>query len=273
MRRMLRLSSVRVVLLAVTFAMVLAASASAAPTVTIGQATPAANAPCGGPFWGLQLGSSSDVVPAGLWDVTSWTTYAYLGSVSFMVLQPGTVSGTYDVVAESPVETLPSTQVESTFTVDIPVQAGDLIGWWQKSSNMDGCYTRPGSGSIAPQSGGPVPTEPAVGSVLTPGGIDPDARWDLSATLTPANGAALCAATTAFVHGSAAYTGGSAAWKEYANLLVADACGDMIGIEGFPGSWQAVKINIYEAYTQVFAADGFLTSTQEALLNSAASAL
>jgi hypothetical protein len=106
-----------------------------------------------------------------------------------------------------------------------------------------------------------VPVAPGTGNL------------NVTVTLTRATAAAVCATTRTLVHGSAAYTGGSAAWKVYADLLVSDACGDMIGIEGLPGSLQAVKINIYEAYTQVFAADGFLTSTQEAFLNSAASAL
>ncbi len=96
---------------------------------------------------------------------------------------------------------------------------------------------------------------------------------NVTVTLTPATGPAMCATTTALVHGSLAYTGGSGAWRTYVNLLLSDACGDMVGIQGSPIPLQPVEVNIYDAYTQVFAADGFLTSAEESFLDAAAGAL
>lgn len=120
MVRLLRFSGVRVALLGVAFALVMAASASAATTVTVGQTNPAAGScdALGGSAWTVQEGSASDVVPAGEWVLTSWSTYAS-GEVGLMVFQP-TGSGTYTVVGESPVETITTTDTLSTFAVSIP---------------------------------------------------------------------------------------------------------------------------------------------------------
>jgi hypothetical protein len=253
MVRLLRFSAVRVALLGVAFALVLAASASAATTVTVGEASSSQTYTCGS-GWAVQMGAASDVVPAGEWILTSWSTYMG-GEVGLMVVQP-TGTGGYTVVAESPVETATG-GTENTYSVLIAVQPGDLIGVWLPNSGDTYCYSRPGSGNTAAENG-VGSGEPTVGSVVTPDYTDTNVRFDLSATLTPYTPSALCAATEAYVNSSAASR--TARSSIYSRLDTAQACGALAG--RFVNAYDSDVTQLYD--------NGWLTATQEANLEAAA---
>ena len=142
MRRVVRFSPVRLAVLVLTlFATVLAAGASAAAPVTIGQTSAAADYLCGEGFgpgiaeYDLETAEVASgtgfVVPAGIWDITSWSTYAGSdgGLMSMMVFRPATGTDNYTVVAASPVEALTSS-VLNTYSASVPVRGGDLLGFW-----------------------------------------------------------------------------------------------------------------------------------------------
>lgn len=256
MGQLLRFSGGRVALLGVAFALVLAASASAATTVTVGQTNPAAFecAAEGGGAWVVQEGSASDVVPAGEWVLTSWSTYAS-GEVGLMVFQPTGSGTTYAVVGESPVETIATTDTLSTFAVSIPVQPGDLIGIWlpEYPNLLQNCATT-GAGSDIQLN--ITSTEPTVGSVVVSMADIARYRLDLSATLTPYPASQLCAATEAFVNSSPH----SSIW---ARLAAVQACGALYG--RFIKAYESDVTRLYD--------NGWLTATQEANLEAAASYL
>jgi hypothetical protein len=183
MRRMIRFSPVRLgALVVAVFAMVLAAGASAATPVTIGQTSSAAAYLCSGEI-DLQTGVASGqgfVVPGAQSIITSWSTFAGAGggSMSMMVFRPTTVPGTYTVVAESPVESL-NPGVLDTFPANVLVQGGDLLGFW--STDNAACITHTGApGDINPYGG--AATQPTVGTTVTPT-VYPGYLLNISATL------------------------------------------------------------------------------------------
>jgi hypothetical protein len=256
MGRLLRFSGVRVALLAVAFALVMTASASAATTVTVGQTNSASAATCASPnSWWVQEGSASDVVPAGEWVLTSWSTYAGPGEVALMVFEP-TGGGSFQVVGESPVEAIATSDTLNTFPVDIPVQPGDLIGIYIGPVDLDRCGSMRVPGSDTPANY--AATEPTVGSVVTEFVDESGVRFDLSATLTPYTPSELCAATEAYVNGSAASR--TARGSVYSRLDTAQACGALYG--GF--------FKAYESDVTVLYDNGWLTATQAANLEAAA---
>ena len=179
MRRMIRFTPVRLgVLVVVVFAMVLAAEASAA-TVTIGQ-TFSTTTECGDGY-GIQTSPAAYMVPAGNWNVTSWSTDASAagGSMSLMVFRP-TTAGSYTVVGESPVESLTASSL-NTFTLASPiaVQGGDLVGaFWAGGAGCGGS----GAGVLVGDFGGPR----TINTTVTPTQSNPAFVLDISATLTPA---------------------------------------------------------------------------------------
>ncbi len=191
MRRVVRFSPVRLGVLVLTlFAMVLAAGASAAAPVTIGQTSAAADYLCGEGFgpgipeYDLETTVASGtgfVVPAGIWDITSWSTYAgsHGGSMSMMVFRPATGTDNYTVVAASPVEVLTSS-VLNTYTANVPVRGGDLLGFW--AGNDASCLTHTtSSGDLNPSNPG---AQPAVGSTVNAPPF-PGYLLNISATLVP----------------------------------------------------------------------------------------
>ena len=100
------------------------------------------------------------VVPAGIWDITSWSTYAGSngGSMSMMVFRPATGTDNYTVVAASPVEVLTSS-VLNTYSANVPVRGGDLLGFW--AGNDASCLTHTTSlGDLNPST--PVRSRPSA---------------------------------------------------------------------------------------------------------------
>jgi hypothetical protein len=211
---------------------------------------------------------SPNAVPSGSWYVSSWATYAYGNSVSFLVYKPGAVAGTYDVIAESPVETLPPTQTESTFPAYIPVQPGDLIGLWQGPGDLDGCYTH-ATGNGLPQ--GFAAGVPTVGSVLTLATTGFEDGLDLSATLSPLTPSAVCGVTEGLVTGSAAYEHAPFLSRAFANLLTVGACLTVDQFSGSPSDHRrAAAIAAYEGYVATLVEEGWLTPAQGAELDALA---
>jgi hypothetical protein len=149
------------------------AVASAGTTATVGQT--GGEMLCGN-YWFLQ---ADYAVPAGSWQLTSWSTQAGSpgGSMGLMVFRVAG-SGTWTVVGASPVETL----VDGTLNVfdlatPIAVQGGDVIGMEVHQALCGGG----GSGSIFGGFGG---TPPAVGQTVSPPLLSGGFAANISVTLT-----------------------------------------------------------------------------------------
>ena len=184
MRGMIRFSPVRLGMFGLAvFAMVLAVGASAATAVTIGQTSANADFNCGYGFfpfiaeYDLQTGVASGpafVVPAGSWVITSWSTYAGTpyppheappgdgGFMSMVVFRPTTVPDSYTVVGESPIEQL-TASVLNTFSANVQVQGGDLLGFW--AGGGAACATHTGAAGDVDFSF-PAGNPPPVGSTV-----------------------------------------------------------------------------------------------------------
>jgi hypothetical protein len=157
----------RLCLLAVVLgALALSLAGSASATTTIGQTTTTANYLCAAES-DLQAGVAfgpSFVVPAGKWLLTSWGTFAGSGGgqMSLMIFRPTALFSTYTVVAESPVQAL-APSVLNTFPASVVVQGGDFLGFW--SGGGAACATFTASpADVNPFLFG---AEPGVGSTVT----------------------------------------------------------------------------------------------------------
>jgi hypothetical protein len=160
----------------------LVSSASAA-SVTIGQTGTTIN--CMGSEFLLQTGVSggaSYTVPAGTWTLSQWSTQANAngGSMSALVFRATATPGSYLVVAASAVQALtPSTL--NTFTADLKVEGGDILGLWGSANT--GCAVFTGNGADTYR-GAFAPTPPSVGSVVTPLALS-GFQLNIEATLDP----------------------------------------------------------------------------------------
>jgi hypothetical protein len=140
-------------------------TAAVAAPVTIGQTSASANYVCVQEI-DTQSGVASGAgyaVPAGGGLLTSWSTFAGSdgGVMSLMIFRPTAVAGSYTVVAESPVQTL-TASVLNTFTASIALQGGDLIGFWSDGADC-GTITND-AGDLNPYS--PASSPPAVGATV-----------------------------------------------------------------------------------------------------------
>jgi hypothetical protein len=164
-----------------------ATAASAAESVTIGQTLP--NSTLCATSWLIQTSSpSSYVVPADNLEITEWSTFAgdsvaSGGSMALVVFRP-TGSGSYEVVATSPVQALtPNTLNTFKLASPIVVQKGDLIGMYEDQAN---CYVAATTSTIL--GGFALNGPPPVGTTLTqgsPGTFVGPFQLNISATLTP----------------------------------------------------------------------------------------
>ena len=171
----------------------LAAGASAA-SVQIGQLAPA-NA-VGGctECTHVQVETVSPApsyeVPAGEWDLTSWSAQGGLqgGTVRLRIFQPIAIPGQFRLVAETPLETIAPATI-ATFPVQIPVEPGDRLGLETGpavggSDYYPSTYTAP----LGNRQYGVVGA-PKVGQTVGPGGefgVGDDSGYllDIAATLT-----------------------------------------------------------------------------------------
>jgi hypothetical protein len=207
---------VRLGVLAVTiFGSALAAGASAAPTVTIGQSTNGNVACTGGLLFQTATAGSSPLsytVPAGKWNITSWSTDANALSpatavMGIVIVRPSGDPPNYVTVGESTLQDLvvaPSqagSGVSQTFnlapnTADPPiaVQGGDLLGFWMRATGhpdplvnpiVFGCAdnTAPNVASLDTGSQGYSDPEPSVGTTLTVIPMYGNLSLDISVTL------------------------------------------------------------------------------------------
>ena len=94
-----------------------------------------------------------------------------------MVLRPTGTPNSYTVVGKTGLVTLAGTGLE-TFTANIPVQSGDILGYWTESA-VANCL-RNGSGFI--QTFDSTPVDPSVGDTHSYMGIG-FANLNLSANL------------------------------------------------------------------------------------------
>lgn len=196
MRGTARFNRVRLGLLvaALLGVFVVAGTASASPTVTIGQTSATPDGIC---FMSSSVqqavtSGTSYVVPAGIWALTSWSTFANSvgGSVGLIVFRPG-VGGAYTVVGESPVQSLIA-GVLNTFPASITVQGGDVLGMWAAGGAGCGTFTTTGN-----QAAFFLPPEPGVGSSVNPSYVVDAFRLNISATLGPSVDALLADLLTA----------------------------------------------------------------------------
>lgn len=127
-------------------------------------------------------GGNSYVVPAtGV--LTSWSTNAAPGggqSQGFKVFRP-TGGGNFQVVGEDAPRTLTGGTV-NTFAVNIPVQAGDVIGVLYVGGSETACSFLTGNpGDVLAYRSGSAP----VGGTFTAEDIEEERRLNVSATLLP----------------------------------------------------------------------------------------
>ncbi|MBO0706744.1 MAG: hypothetical protein J2P44_00165 [Candidatus Dormibacteraeota bacterium] len=113
--------------------------------------------------------------------------------LAFLVLRPE--GGTsYMVVGTTGVETLAGSGVETFKAANIPVQAGDILGYWVPSGQnfLSNCLQDVGSGGGAVQSLA-QPSEPNVGDTLSLPNAASTFDLNVSATLVPPPPAAVTA--------------------------------------------------------------------------------
>lgn len=166
------------------FTLALGATVGSAASVTIGQTLPGSTR-CFGDLWFIQTSPASYAVPAGNWNITSWSTHAGIpgGSMGLMVFRNVGIPGTpdlYTVVGASSVEALTANSL-NTFTLPVPiaVQGGDLLGMFA----TDGTFcAMDGAGKVE----GSYTPAPPVGSTIIPALDNPARLGNISATLGPA---------------------------------------------------------------------------------------
>jgi hypothetical protein len=131
---------------------------------------------------------TSYTVPAGSWNVTSWSSQAglgsfgaFAGSLQLEIWRPTATANQFQLVGISPVGTTNTTGT-STFSLVTPigVQGGDLLGLRNLTQDY-GCANI-GSGTAA---GAVNATAPAPGDVRTLPGVGSSAAMNVTATLEP----------------------------------------------------------------------------------------
>jgi probable HAF family extracellular repeat protein len=180
------------IVLTTLVAVALTGGASAVTPLTIGQAEPSAIVNCSRDVTAVQTGvesGTSYTVPAGNWNITSWSTYADMGSMGLIAFRPTATAGTYTVVGESRVQTLMApglstfSLVPSTTDPPIAVTEGDLLGFWTSEGTRQ-CvngFTGPSAQNVTQYL---VGNEPAPGSQVTLPQTTKGVRLNISATLT-----------------------------------------------------------------------------------------
>jgi hypothetical protein len=166
------------------FTLALGTTVSSAAPVTIGQTLPGSTR-CFGDGWFIQTSPASYAVPAGNWNITSWSTHAGTlgGSMGLMVFRNAGIPGTpsaYIVVGASSVEALTANSLNTfTLAVSIAVQGGDLLGMFKTDGTA---CAMSGAGKIE----GSNRPAPPVGATEIPELDNPSLLGNISATLSPA---------------------------------------------------------------------------------------
>jgi hypothetical protein len=154
---------------------------SAAPALadtTIGNSTPG-NIGCGGQLDGADNGFT---VPAGGGVITSLSSSAHdpTGQFDLQVLRPNG-GGSFTVVGNTGLHAQTSASVQ-TFTVNIPVSGGEVLGFYFSGGGTGSSCARATSGDSVSIKfpGGP---DPAVGSTFQTNLVDQNVSLDVSANL------------------------------------------------------------------------------------------
>jgi hypothetical protein len=144
--RILAVARVRHVLLAMGVVFAVLPVGSALADTTIGQT--GTGLACQAVDPGGVFGDTGYVVPAGGGTITSFSIQVTRPNeqVDFLVLRPAG-GGTYTVVGKTGVQTLTPTGVE-TFPASVPVQGGDILGFWFNGFLGDCGYSGSGANLV-----------------------------------------------------------------------------------------------------------------------------
>lgn len=156
-------------------------AASSSPPVTIGQTLPGAGV-CA-PSYIVASDNPAYIVPAGTWNVTSWSTQANAagGSMALVIFRQAS-PGSYLVVG-SDLETL-TPNILNTFNLATPiaVQPGDILGMWTNDWTAACADATAGGGNTPYEAYAPLP---GVGTTVTPSWTNAYLlTLNISATLT-----------------------------------------------------------------------------------------
>lgn len=162
---------------------------SALADTTIGQAE--GSAICT-PLDGATFADTNYAVSAGGGTITSFSVLEMSAfgnpgeQLDFLALRPVT-GGTYAVVGKTGLVTLTGTGFE-TFPANIPVHAGDILGYWSNAFGLNNCLRPVTSGGGVIVGSGPA-TDPSAGDTFDLNFSDPTFDLNESANLvtTPPN--------------------------------------------------------------------------------------
>jgi len=159
----------------------LALAAPALADTTIGQTGGAANIRC------ASAGVEADttyVVPPGGGTITSFSFQSVAANagaqLDFLVLEATGGTG-YTVIGTSGPVTLAGTGADETFAADIPVQGGEILGFWNPGLTACVRFVGSGGGEIGTQA--PLTVDPSAGDALSLPGAIPQFSVNESANL------------------------------------------------------------------------------------------
>jgi len=161
----------------------LALAAPALADTTIGQTGGSANIRCASP--GVEA-DTSYVVPSGGGTITSFSFQSVAANagvqLDFLVLQ-ATGGIDYTVVGKTGPVTLAGTGAVETFAANIPVQGGEILGFW--NPGLTACVRFVGSGGGVIGTQAPLAVDPSVGDALSLPAAIPAFSLNESANLVP----------------------------------------------------------------------------------------
>jgi hypothetical protein len=163
--------------------------AAPALAVMIGQTGSSAGADC---VQGV-VADTSYVVPSGGGTITSFyfeSVAANAGQqLDFLVLRP-TGGSDYTVIGKTGLQTLAGTGAVETFAASIPVQSGDILGFWLSAQGVLRCARFATNGTVifGPNSA----PDPSVGDTVSLPFPNQFVALNLSANLVPVTSKAQC---------------------------------------------------------------------------------
>jgi hypothetical protein len=175
--------------IAMTAAVCVGLPAAPALAATIGQTGSSAGANCA---QGV-VADTSYVVPSGGGTITSFSFESVAANagqqLDFLVLRP-TGGSDYTVIGKTGLQTLAGTGAVETFAASIPVQSGDILGFWLSAEGVLRCARFATNGTVifGPNSA----PDPSVGDTVSLPFHNQSAALNLSANLVPVTSKAQC---------------------------------------------------------------------------------